>query len=158
MRHTLLALFLIILTSCNTSLEWDGKWIITKITYNDKEVYPKTITDKYRITINIDGYENLERIKFNTQDSTIVFPGFYSDEIITDFAISNGQLKSYIKNSNQIPDSLDRETKSIFIQDYEIINLEHKYKVGLRSQKTKMIIIKESYLLDQQISNRMYNF
>lgn len=157
-KNILTILFLILLTSCEEPLELDGKWIISKMTYKGEEVYPSTISKKTRIIVNIDGYDGAERIYFKVQDSTITFPGFNSDKIVANFQINEKKLKTAIKNSNQIKDSLLSNTGNIFLQDYEIINLKHRFKIGLKSPKTKMIIIKESYLIKQQINNRLVSF
>ncbi len=157
MKIILVILLLILFNSCDNTRELDGKWVITKMTYNGEEIYPKTISENFRIIANINGYEGAERVQFRVEDSTIVFPGFNTDEIVANFSLSSKKLKTSLNNSNQIPDTSLLRADAIFIQDYDIIDLEHKFKMGLKSQKTKMIIIKESYLIEQQARNLMNN-
>lgn len=150
-RITLFLLFFSLL-SCSNPLDLDGRWIITKMTYNGEVVYPNTISNNIRFTITIEGYEGAEIIKFNTQDSTVIFPGFNSDEITYSFNIRNDSLKTIKSLNAEILDS----TESIFDQDYKLIRLKNKYRLGLKSSKTEMIIIKESYLMEQRIKGFLH--
>ena len=52
MKKAILSLLIFFFYSCSNEIELDGKWVILKMTYENKEIYPETKSDKVELIYN----------------------------------------------------------------------------------------------------------
>jgi|GEM_PF-4225949 len=147
MRNTLLILIILTFLSCdlNNQIELDGNWIITEMTYDGKSVYPKTLNQTIRIIY--DGYNNSESLTFKVSDSTIILPGFESEQLKTEFTFENRKLKINSNHSN----SESELTNKIFsgTYDWSFSNIEKTLK--LKSDKTYINMISQEKIISDAV-------
>ncbi len=135
--------------SCDldSKIELDGTWIITEMTYNGENVYPKTLNQKVRIVYS--GYENSESIIFKISDSTITLPGFESDQIKMKFTSDQQKLEIYLNDSNS--ESESKLTSKIFSGIYDLTYSNGENKLKLNSDKTYINMISQKEIISQAV-------
>lgn len=154
MRNYLLLLMFLTFISCNTKnqIELDGNWIITKMTYEGKMVYPKTINQTVRIVY--DGYENSESMTFRISDSTLTLPGFESEQLKTEFAFEKGKLKI----DSNITNSESELTNEIFSGIYEWSFSNTEKTLELKSDKTNIDLISQKKIISDAVDKAFEGF
>ncbi|WP_179354697.1 hypothetical protein [Winogradskyella vidalii] len=149
MRNFQLLLMFLTFLSCDldSKIELDGTWIITEMTYNGENVYPKTLNQKVRIVYS--GYENSESIIFKISDSTITLPGFESDQIKMKFTSDQQKLEIYLNDSNS--ESESKLTSKIFSGIYDLTYSNGENKLKLNSDKTYINMISQKEIISQAV-------
>ncbi len=114
LQYTLIVILIHGCTNKTNKINLTGNWIIKKMYTGGNPIYPNDYTPK-KFTFNITGYENYEKIEFQTKDSSIILPGFSSEELYLAFkAIGFDSIMIYF----------DAEKFDAYKTKY----LEHKYQ------------------------------
>ncbi len=118
-------------TSCSIQeddLNIDGDWLILSIRYESQEIYPKDKTPS-AVRFEIEGFNNLYELQFNSDDSTVIAPGFNSEEIILNFVEENQSLT--ISNNDSV---MDEFKTAMLSRDYKDLDLLMKLDKNPRHQ------------------------
>lgn len=145
---------LIILGCSSNDKEIDGFWLIHSMTYKGKDVYPTDRTPN-KLSLSVPGYEDLKTIEFQIDDSTLIVPGFYSEEL---------PLKYRFKNRDSLTIFYDKDllnnVKTRFLnyqyQDTVLLSLSNKRK-DIHELKNKLDSIKNSLLVKRGSASNQYN-
>jgi hypothetical protein len=129
----------------NNKIEFDGVWIITEMTYDGENVYPKTLNQPIRIVYG--GYENSESMTFKVTDSTLTLPGFESGQLKTEFAFDKGKLKIKSNQSN----SESELTNKIFSGTYDWAFSNIGSTLKLKSDKTYINMISQERIISDAV-------
>ncbi|MEM6641828.1 MAG: hypothetical protein AAF616_02515 [Bacteroidota bacterium] len=142
------------LVGCSTDqLELDGNWVIYKMTHSNENVYPTDLTPN-KLSFNIVGTEGTEKLEFSKVDSTVIVPGFKSEELILYFELYND-------------DSLEFKADDQLLNNYKTRFLDFKYEdtlfakissnpVQLENLKDSLNTIRESIILNRGSSSQQY--
>ena len=153
MKNLLLVISIFGIFSCSEKIpeELNGNWVIAEIKYNGKEVYPETISKKFEITFNVNGFENAEQIQFINSEKAAILPGFQSEKITVDF----------VKNSEQIEFKLHKGigydfdefelTKKVFLHNYKLSLGETKGELILKSDSTTIKMMNQKVLIENEV-------
>ena len=133
-----------------------GDWVILNMSYNSKNVYPKDLTPN-RISFNVIGYEAVEKIRFDVEDSSIVLPGFNSEELKLRFRFSTkDSIELYLDtlefNLHKLPLRKDPSYDTIL---YHLSEVEKKRLEIYRDSISKL---NESILKKSGLESGQYYF
>jgi hypothetical protein len=150
MRNFFLLLVFLNFSSCDITnqIELDGKWIITKMIYDGKSVYPESLSPVIRIVYN--GNKKSESITFQVSDSTMILPGFQSQQLKTQFTFDKGKLKIDANDSS----SESELTNKIFSGTYDLTFSNKEKTLKLKSDKTYITLISFEEIISKAVGNR----
>ncbi|MEO1053679.1 MAG: hypothetical protein AAFX87_23790 [Bacteroidota bacterium] len=82
---------LVLLVGCSNLAEQvttEGEWYIVEMSHRGREVYPETVY----AGLGAVNFDELEKMVFDLEDSSIIVPGFNSEEIKLKFNIESNKL------------------------------------------------------------------
>ena len=153
---SLLPLFLI---SCSPNIpeNMDGNWVISEMEFNETPIYPKTISNKIQIELNVLGSEHAEKLEFKNNTTVAKLPGFGSDKILVD-CIKNKNHIEFSINDTDYSDESFQLAKQIFKNKYTIEKGAKKGEFILKSNTTLLKIIDEKVLMENRVNDVFNGF
>ncbi|WP_029511385.1 hypothetical protein [Croceivirga radicis] len=138
--------------SCSQTVDLNGNWVILEMQHNGEPVYPNSISKEISFEFNIAGYEGAEKLIFQSQDSTIILPGFDCEKITGIFKYETDKIIIELPEQNEYLNSEFDLTKKMLLGDFELIKFPNKNILGLRSGGTGIKMVKEKHLLEERIN------
>ncbi len=109
MNRIITIIIVVFFTSCmdeSYKFELDDHWVILEMYFENESIYPNDITSK--LSFDLVGFEGTEKIEFATQKSTILVPGFNTEEMLLKYKFLSEDsilifLDSAVFNNHKLP-------------------------------------------------------
>ncbi|UII20262.1 hypothetical protein [Fulvivirga ligni] len=130
------------------------------MSHSNKTVYPNDLTPN-KISFDIVGTEGIEKLEFNEVDSSVIVPGFQSEEMILHYRLFNDDSLEF-KIDNQLLNAYKTRFLDIKYEDTLFASISTRseqlenLKDSLNTVRDSIILNRGSYSEQYQLTKKIY--